>query len=221
MNDVEGPAELTEHGVPASWHEPIDDIDDEWPSWALTFPDAPDRPPRPLPYERVIREHDGIASTRELIAAGVDETWLRMLRDAGRLVRPRKGWYALRDTAPLHLLAWRIGGPLACVSALEHHDLLAAGDLSPAEGLHVCRETNSSRRLSAIGVRAEAADLRVPQFGHAPVLHWSTTAHRSGTRRAVSIAVALEQARHCRPLLARLARERAAEGVKSARADDP
>lgn len=209
MDHSHARADATADRVPQSWHEPVHDVDDDWPGWVLNHGAKFGRPPRMLLYERIIRAHHGIASSRELVSAGVDETWMRMLRDTGRLLRLRKGWWALPGTAPIHVLAWRIGGPLACVSALVHHGLLTATEVAHASELHVGRATNSSRRLSAIGVRAAAVELGVPELGRAPVLHWSSRDFRSGTRLAVSVDTALEQARHCRPLLAAQARARA------------
>ncbi|MEN9621190.1 MAG: hypothetical protein RL499_1383 [Actinomycetota bacterium] len=63
----------------------------------------------------------GIVSTRELKALGVDQTLLELYRDYRSLQAVRQGWHCHPDVAPLNRLAWRFGGPLACVSALAFH----------------------------------------------------------------------------------------------------
>lgn len=193
--------------MPALWHETHWDLDED----ALLEPPPPNgalrAPLRPL-HERLIEAHGGIVSARELVGAGIPEEHIRILRDHGALRRIRKGWYCLPALGELHVLAWCIGGPLSCVSALVHHDLLDPGDLHPDDGLHVARREHSSRRLSDLSVRAHADALGVAIGERPPVLHWSTRDFRSGDRVAVSIRTGLEQARHCRPLLAARARAR-------------
>lgn len=195
--------------VPALWHEANWDLDED----ALLDPpplNTAVRAPRRPTHERLIDALGGIVSARELVGAGIPEEHIRIMRDHGILRRIRKGWYCLPSLRGVHVLAWRIGGPLSCVSALVHHELLEPGDLHHDDGLHIARRAHSSRRLSDLSVRAHADDLGVAIGQRPPVLHWSSRDFRSGTRLAVSVDTALEQARHCRPLLAARARAAAA-----------
>lgn len=147
------------------------------------------------PHERVLDDHGGIVATAELLKAGVDEMSIRFLLSRKRIVRLRKGWYGRPDLPPDAARAWRIGGPLACVSALVHHGHLDPAALRSDDGLHVAVRQNTSRRPSTLTIATYPfEDGTAPP----PVLHWSTRDFRSGTRLTVSIETALEQARHCR-----------------------
>lgn len=125
-----------------------------------------------------IREAGGVVTTAELRQLGYDTDALGRSLGYGTFVRVRRGWYALRGTPPEVLAAVRVGGRLACVSALVHYGLL------PTEGgpLHVEVPRNASR-------------LRVSEGG--TVIHWVSDPG-PGDRRAVSIATALGQASRCR-----------------------
>lgn len=149
-------------------------------------------------FEPLIARHGGIAARRELLAGGWTETDIWLGDIWGCLDRIRRGWYAAEDLPDDARAAWRAGGPLACVSALLHHGLLPPAPGDAALGLHIC----------------VASDGHVPRddpYGPPPpdplIVHWSTADRRSGSRRAVSPAVALRQARACTPE----ARARAAE----------
>lgn len=71
--------------------------------------------------EAALRRRGGIARTSELLAEGVDPEFVRLAASSGRIVRLRPGWYAVRDVDPAVAEAIRLGGSLACRSALEHH----------------------------------------------------------------------------------------------------
>ncbi len=71
--------------------------------------------------EQRIRELGGIATTGELIALGYYPQHLLVLAAFGRIVRIRKGWYASTDVDEAVIQARRVGGVLACMSALAHH----------------------------------------------------------------------------------------------------
>ncbi len=77
--------------------------------------------------EDALRRRGGIACTRELLVDGLDPVLIRMAVDYDRVVRLRKGWYALRDTPESVVRAYRLGGSLACHSALEFYDGLDRG----------------------------------------------------------------------------------------------
>lgn len=137
-------------------------------------------------FEPVIRRLGGIASRRELLRLShLTETDFWFALHYGRLDRIRQGWYASSDLPADARAAWFAGGPLACVSALAHYGMLEPGEPGePADqqALHICLPADGH-----IG-RDAPDDL---------VVHWSTADHSSGSRRAVSPAVALRQARAC------------------------
>lgn len=142
-------------------------------------------------FDPVIRRFGGIASRRELRLAGWNETDLWFAWQYGNLDRIRTGWYASSDLPMDARAAWRAGGPLACVSALRYHGMLPPADRADtadradsadAEELHICLPAGGR-----VGRDAPAG----------LVVHWSTADRYSGTRQAVSLAVALRQARVC------------------------
>ncbi|MFZ2963903.1 MAG: type IV toxin-antitoxin system AbiEi family antitoxin domain-containing protein [Rhodoglobus sp.] len=130
-----------------------------------------------MTLDRRLRDLGGIARTSELLALGYDRRRIEGAVAYGRLIRVRKGWYAERDLPDDVLEAVRIGGRLACVSALTHHGILPGGD----GALHVEVPANASR-------------LRLPD--REVVLHWSGVA-AEGTRLAVGVAAALAQSAWC------------------------
>ncbi|MBA4248895.1 MAG: hypothetical protein C0444_11490 [Microbacterium sp.] len=136
-------------------------------------------------FDRVLRRYGGIASRRELLAAGWTDTEFWFALRYRNLDRIRQGWYAASDLPTDARAAWRAGGPLACVSALRRYGLLPPGE-------------------DAAGVARETLHICLPAGGRvgrdAPeglVVHWSTADRYSGTRQAVSPAVALRQACAC------------------------
>jgi hypothetical protein len=118
----------------------------------------------------------GLARTSELLAAGFDDEWIRIAGRYGRIIDAGWGWWATKEVSPLVLQARRAGGRLACVSALQHHGL----QLPDNAGLHISIER---------GARRPRDDT--------VIVHWSRTP-LAGDRHAVSIAVAIRQARACR-----------------------
>lgn len=149
------------------------------------------------PVLQLLARTGGIVSTRELMAIGVDPTTLELYRDRGSLQAVRQGWHCHPSVPEVVRLAWRFGGPLACVSALAFHEAISTGtSLTTAvigAPLHVCLRDNA--------VSAPAPALLARRWGIneplEPVIHWSTRAHRSGDRRAVARTVALRQADRC------------------------
>ena len=139
----------------------------------------------------------GIVSTRELRALGVDQTTLELYRDYAALQAVRQGWHCLPEVGTVHRLAWRFGGPLACISALAVHDARSSGttidELLPGTPLHVCLPSNAAR-VPTPTVLALRWGIELPLE---PIIHWSSRAYGSGDRRAVSRAVALRQADQC------------------------
>lgn len=156
----------------------------------------------------------GIVSTRELRNLGLDAIALEINRDHGILQPVRQGWHCTSDLPALHRLAWRLGGPLACVSALQLFEGRTSGlddrDIVIDEPLHIAVPRN------AVGaplpeVLARRWGIVAPQ---PPVLHWGTADARSGDRRVVDGDVASRQASRCRAIVERVAAD--ARGVRDA-----
>ena len=138
--------------------------------------------------EQRIRELGGIATTGELIALGYYPQHLLVLAELGRIVRIRKGWYASTDVDEAVIHARRVGGVLACMSALAHHGWCEP-ELSV---LHVRVPRSASRLRSPQGGRALAATAGLLRV----VLHQSRQAP-TGDRQAVSLGEAIAQAHSC------------------------
>jgi len=135
---------------------------------------------RPLPIVRYIALYDGIATTAELLRGGFSPVEIRLWQDYDRIVRVRKGLWANLGVRDDVILAARVGGRLACVSALEHHGVVPPELVS--HDIHIDLSRGASR-LRTLGDRNV-------------VLHWSRVG-RDGDRQAVSVEVAREQWRRC------------------------
>lgn len=72
--------------------------------------------------------HGGIATSSQLVAAGVKARELTDAVRGGHLLRPRRGVYALPSATPLALAAVRQGGRLSCVSAARSYGLWGGVD---------------------------------------------------------------------------------------------
>src|SRR5690606_26027933 len=110
-------------------------------------------------------KHHGLVRTRELVAIGYEDEFIRMSRNYRKIVQVRQGWWALPETPAELMRAWRAGGRLACLSALAFHgETLDLGD-----ELHI--------EVSAASKGALQSGVRV---------HWSRS-QTNGDRRAVSV----------------------------------
>jgi len=103
--------------------------------------------------ENSIRKRGGLVRTWELAADGVTAEFVDLAVERGLIQRLRRGWYAAPDLDPAVASAIRIGGTLACLSALELH-----GQQRGDGRLHVA--IGSGRR---------------PKVGDDVVLHWTRT----------------------------------------------
>lgn len=141
--------------------------------------------------ERDIRILGGIAAMGELLRLGNDARQVMLFAEYGLIRRIRKGWYATLDVGDDVVRAHRVGGRLACFSALAHYGYFGSGE-SPPGSLHVAVPRSSSRLRSADlpGRRLdESANVGV-------VVHWNRTAS-TVDRQAVPLAEAIAQARTC------------------------
>jgi hypothetical protein len=121
-----------------------------------------------------IRQLGGLARTRELYRLGVWQSWLQWNMWWGNIIHVSRGWWAAPDTPALAIAARRAGGRLACVSALALYGEAATDGL-----LHVALERSAQRPMDPL-----------------VVAHWSRR-RLPGTRLAVSVEVAREQAARC------------------------
>jgi len=186
------PERLVQHDHPADVHRELRHVRR-----------APQNPrPRPQPnraLERLFERHHGIVATREL-REGLGD-WpgmIPMLRDYGLVVPLRQGWYGAPWLPADADIAWRCGGSLACVSALEFHGELAKPldvpwGIGAARPLHICVPSTTPRITAPWMLVPRGARYRPLR----PVVHWSTRDARSGDRRAVSIPIARAQAARC------------------------
>jgi predicted transcriptional regulator of viral defense system len=138
--------------------------------------------------EERITELGGIATTGELIALSYNPQYLRVLAEFGRIVRIRTGWYANNEVDEAVIQARRVGGILACMSALAHH-----GWCEPEPNVvHVSVPRSASRLRSHESpkeIRESAGSTRV-------VVHWSRRGP-TGDRQSVSLGEAIAQANSC------------------------
>jgi hypothetical protein len=120
----------------------------------------------------------GFAHRHELVGMGCWPAMIDLSLYYRKILRVRQGQYASVGTPPAVLRALRVGGRLACVSALAYYERGRAGD-----PLHVLVRRGASR----LGIRA----------GEAVVVHW-TRREVEGTRLVVSERAARAQAAWCR-----------------------
>ena len=120
----------------------------------------------------------GVASTARLLRHGITARELAEAVRSGTIQRVRQGWYALPETPQDVTTAVRVGGSLACVSALRR-----AGIWLPFDSrVHVA-------------VPAHASRLRVEPSA---VIHWCAPAHAEFVP-VIPLPEALGQAAVCLP----------------------
>lgn len=145
-----------------------------------------------LQIERDIDRLGGGAQAEELRALGHAAETIRLFAEYERILRVRKGWYAVRWAPPMVLAAWRVRGRLGCASAAQLY-----GAPVPDDGrIHVNVAKNASR-------------LTVPRrdrvLERAYVIHWADdepVRRMPGPhRRATTVTEALAQVEECSALL--------------------
>ena len=128
-------------------------------------------------FSHLLAKHGGVFFTEEAYRHGDPQSSLYWAVKYGSVLRARRGVYCDPELSAAARLALRVGGRLACVSALAHHGHCDNPDL-----VHIVVPANASR-------------LRMPESG--VVIHWSRRA-LEGDRIAVSESVARRQAARCR-----------------------
>ena len=128
-------------------------------------------------FDWLLARHGGVFYTAEAYSHGDTQTILRWAVIRGSIIRARRGVYCDPALPRAALRAIRIGGRLACVSALAHHGLAAM----PSK-LHIVVPAGASRLRSG---------------GTGLVIHWSRR-ELAGSRVAVSVEEAYRQAARCR-----------------------
>jgi hypothetical protein len=138
-----------------------------------------------IKLERDVAAYGGIVSVAQLLGLKHWRENIDLAVHYGRLVRVRKGWVASPEVPEAILRAWRIGGTLACTSAVQYH---LGTDI--AEPLHVLVPSN------ATGFR-RPHDHRARLVPGDAVIHWAATPE-GGRDLIVPLGTALRQAARCR-----------------------
>jgi hypothetical protein len=134
-----------------------------------------------------LARHGGVVTTAEFYRNGDTQSILFWRVLYGSLIRVRRGLYCDPGLPDEAIRALRVGGRLACASALAYHGGSAAPPL-----LHVSVPGNSP----------VLRDPDTGKPGRSPektVIHWSRR-RLAGDRVAVSVAEAHRQAERCRAL---------------------
>lgn len=147
------------------------------------------------PVIDVLREYDGLATTAQLRARGIDKGQIDIALMYDRIWRVRKGLWCLPDIPRPVLNSQRAKGRLACVSALEYHGVFD----HDGTGLHV------SARLGQVSWHP------VPQRDDV-VRHWSRS-RLGGDRFAVDVDTAWAQFALCRGVAGRDVRLRRTDSL--------
>jgi very-short-patch-repair endonuclease len=128
-------------------------------------------------WNSILSSLGGAASLAQLTAAGATPRALTQAVRDGRLLRPRRGMYALPSIAVPMLEALRLGGRLSCISAAQTYGLWAGSD----------HRTH---------VRLPPQTTRIPSPATRTVLHWThSEPHREPGR--VSVADSLRSVVQC------------------------
>lgn len=130
-------------------------------------------------WQRKLAQAGGVASTVHLHAMDLTDVDIRMFAGYGLLVRARRGWYVSPDADPAVVEAVKLGGRLACISALR----LRGAPVESDGRVHIEIPGNAVVRAAA----RDAGRVRV---------HW--TRHPSpGDHALVATSAAWRQARAC------------------------
>ena len=147
------------------------------------------------PVIDVLREYDGLATTAQLRARGIDRGQIDIAYMYDRIWRVRKGLWCLPDIPRPVLRSQRVKGRLACVSALVYHGVFDADD-GP---VHV------SARFGQVSWHPVPARDDV-------VRHWSRSP-LAGDRFAVDVETAWAQFALCRGVAGRDVRLRRTDSL--------
>jgi hypothetical protein len=134
---------------------------------------------------RDIEALGGVASMAELLRRDHWREWIEIALRYRSIQRVRKGWYASAGEPRQMVRAWRVGGRLACHSAIAYHL-----DEPEPRMLHVEVLGNTARLRSPDNMRAPLTE------GDEVIVHWARNPSPGG-RRAVSLAAAQRQAAAC------------------------
>ena len=135
--------------------------------------------------ENDIRKYGGLVSMSQLLYL---DHWREIVKIAlmhGAIVRVRRGWYALPTESDAVMRAWRVGGRLACASALAHW----SGAPQPSN-LHVEVPGNAAHLHNPDDPRLRLGD------SDGVVVHWARNM-AGGDSRAVDRRAAERQLARC------------------------
>lgn len=140
-----------------------------------------------MPWSKRFRENGRLVmSTSELVSGGASWRMLRKAEESGALIRVRRGYYALPEASEDVVEAVRVGGRLACVSAVRAEGIFGFDD----GALHVhVRQTAS--RLGSPGERSLPV---LDNDGKPATVHWgSLVCPSSGNEFTVGLVDAIRQ----------------------------
>ena len=127
-----------------------------------------------------------IATRNELTSSGLTDRQLAVAVQSGALIRVRRGYYAQPDADSALVRAVRVGGRLACVSALRGQGIFG---FDTDTHVHLCRSASRLRSPDAAVPLVRRRGLR---------LHWHPLLDAgAGTDYSVGLIDALEQAVRC------------------------
>jgi len=137
------------------------------------------RPRVPMRRETEAAGRGGVVRTRELHALGLRDQDIRIAVGYGNLRRIRNGRYALPATDDRLLEAVRLGGRLACVSALAFHD-----DTSAPAVVHIEIPANVPAPAAARSAGARIHWTRHPSAGGVALVDRAAAAIQAAACRA-------------------------------------
>lgn len=132
-----------------------------------------------------------ILRRRDLIAGGMSGRAITAGVRNGTLIRVRRDRYAAPGIDGPTLFSTRVGGRLACISALRDAGVFAAETIAP----HVHVGENQSRLRSPRDRRVRLGALNRDGV----VLHWHPLVVQQDTEHRVSVVDALRQVLRCQP----------------------
>ncbi len=142
-----------------------------------------------------LERRGGVATTAELARLGVDRQRLDIAVMYRRIIRVKRGVWALPSVAPEVIAAHRAGGRLACVSALAFHGIIDETET----GLHIAAPSWVKKWRSR-------------HTRDHVVAHWSRR-QAAGDCLAVSVEIAWAQFALCRAVAGRDVRLRRTDSL--------
>jgi very-short-patch-repair endonuclease len=131
-----------------------------------------------------------VMATSELATAGISWRSLRNAEESGALLCVRRGYYSLPEASTAVVEAVRVGGRLACVSAVVDYGIFGFDD----GAVHVHVRQCASR----LGSPRERSRPVLKNNGKAAKVHWDSLLHPSeGNEYRIGVTDAIRQTFRC------------------------